>query len=82
MSSALNWRTARNFPPIVVGWRVSVGGGSSRLFEASLSNDATAPFDISPDGQRFLVRTTSAEGANMMLTLDTNWTHRLKPNPR
>ena len=57
-------------------------GPPARLFEASLSNDATAPFDVSQDGQRFLVRTTSAEGANMMLTLDTNWTRRLKPNPQ
>jgi hypothetical protein len=57
-------------------------GPPARLFEASLSNDATAPFDVSRDGQRFLVRTTSAEGANMMLTLDTNWTRRLKPNPQ
>jgi len=46
------------------------------LFSATLTS-ATPPYDVAPDGKRFVINTTG-EGENPPLTLVTNWTARLQ----
>ena len=49
-------------------------GQSTLLFDALLSNDFDAPmYDVTPDGERFLVNTMSEEEARIPLTVALNW---------
>jgi hypothetical protein len=49
------------------------------LFKVSMPDDpaGTTPYDVTADGQRFIVNTTS-DVEDQPLTLVTNWTSRLK----
>ena len=49
------------------------------LFDLPIVDNGYSPFEVSPDGQRFLVR-TAAEQASQPLTMIVNWPALLK-NP-
>ena len=43
------------------------------LFALPITNDGYSPYEIAPDGQRFLVRATPEKQAAQSLTLIVNW---------
>jgi Tol biopolymer transport system component len=49
------------------------------LFEARLRNDTSREYDVSPDGQRFLLNTPIGEETTPPITLVQNWTVLLRP---
>ena len=52
------------------------------LFEVpSVGGDGrpTAPFDVSPDGRRFVVASLKASGSPVSITVVVNWMTDLKP---
>jgi eukaryotic-like serine/threonine-protein kinase len=48
------------------------------LFSLLVANDGYCPYEIAPDGQRFLVRATPEKQAGQPLTLVVNWPALLK----
>jgi Tol biopolymer transport system component len=50
------------------------------LFETRLRNDPSRHYDVSPDGQRFLLNIPLAEGTSPPVTLVQNWTALLRRN--
>ncbi len=50
------------------------------LFEARLRNDPSRHYDVSPDGQRFLLNIPLAGGTSPPITLVQNWTALLRRN--
>jgi serine/threonine protein kinase len=52
-------------------------GNPAHLFHVELARDDFAQYDVSADGQRFLVNTGTAQV--LAVTVDVNWTAGLKP---
>jgi len=48
------------------------------LFALPIPNDGVSPYEIAPDGQRFLVRATPEKQAGRPLTLIVNWPALMK----
>jgi hypothetical protein len=44
----------------------------------SAANDVYSPYEVAPDGQRFLVRATPEKQAGRPLTLVVNWPALMK----
>ena len=58
---------------VVAGESLRIGQ-STLLFDALLGSDIDAPmYDVTPDGERFLVNTMSEEEARIPLTVAFNW---------
>jgi Tol biopolymer transport system component len=53
--------------------------GVRPLFNARWKVNRRWPYDVSPDGQRFLMNTVVERGASAPLTVTLNWTEALKP---
>jgi hypothetical protein len=71
---------------MVMAVTIQTGPGGVRaetprvLFSADFTNGGLHAFDVTPDGQRFLLMLTAraAEGANSRLTVVTNWQAALR----
>jgi Tol biopolymer transport system component len=48
------------------------------LFALPMANDGLSPYEVAPDGQRFLVRSTPEKQAGQPLTLIVNWPALMK----
>ena len=53
-------------------------GTATPLFAPTIRGDAAPPFDVTRDGKRFLMTTTSDEQRPLPVTLFLNWTAALK----
>jgi eukaryotic-like serine/threonine-protein kinase len=54
-------------------------GSPRELFKLQIQSYFEIEYDISPDGQRFLVRSDVPEATFSMITLFVNWASKLKP---
>lgn len=48
------------------------------LFALPIPNDGISPYEVSPDGHRFLVRATPEKQVSQPLTLIVNWPALMK----
>ncbi|MCI0403389.1 MAG: hypothetical protein L0212_07690, partial [Acidobacteria bacterium] len=70
----------------VTSWPSLAAGAPKLLFEGRFlrggANPGWAHYDISADGQRFLMIRSEQEGGPAQMTVVLNWLHELRPSPK